>query len=478
MKKKIGAIILVLILAALIGAGSYIGWYYTEYVDIDEIYPGVSIEGMDVGGMSKEQARKVLDEHTAEVSNQTVTLQVGKKNKSFKLSSVGLTLVNDNVVEEAWELGREGNIFNRIMEIRQLQKEKKNLDLTYRLDEAKVKKKVKKLAKKFLAKKKDATITRKNKKFVVTEEVNGIDMDLDANAEKVAAMVTDPEWDQKSIVCEMDYKEDKAEHTKAELSVIKDKLGTFTTSYAGSPDGRCANVENGASLINGTLLYPGDTFSVHDTVTPFTKENGYELAGSYENGTTVQTYGGGICQVSTTLYNAVLRAELEIVERSNHSMTVHYVELSEDAAIAGDSKDFRFKNNMDYPVYIVGSTDHGDRTITFSVYGKEIRDKNRTLEFVSETTAVHHPNVKTIKDKHMKKGKKVVEKQGTTGYSARLWKVIKVKGKEDQWVQINSSSYMSTPKVVRVGTKKEKSSKDKEKEKEKSKDKKTKKKKK
>ena len=90
---------------------------------------------------------------------------------------------------------------------------------------------------------------------------------------------------------------------------------------------------------------------MYETVAPFTAENGYAMAGSYLNGEVVDSMGGGICQVSTTLYNAVLRAELEVVERSPHSMTVHYVELSEDAAIAGTYKDFKFKNSTDYPIY-------------------------------------------------------------------------------------------------------------------------------
>ena len=90
----------------------------------------------------------------------------------------------------------------------------------------------------------------------------------------------------------------------------------------------------GASKLNGHIIYPGETFSVTAAVIPFTAENGYMLAPSYESGSVVDSYGGGICQVSTTLYNAVLDAELEVVERHNHSMTVSYVEASKDAAIA------------------------------------------------------------------------------------------------------------------------------------------------
>ena len=133
-------------------------------------------------------------------------------------------------------------------------------------------------------------------------------------------------------------------------------------------------------------------------------------------------------------------------------MTVHYVKLSEDAAISGTEKDLKFKNNLDYPIYIEGKA--GDASITFTIYGKEYRDKNRSIEFISETTSVRPPGEKIIKDKTMEEGKKKVEENGRTGYSARLWKVIRVDGEEVDRVQINSSSYQSVKKVVRVGTKK------------------------
>ena len=122
---------------------------------------------------------------------------------------------------------------------------------------------------------------------------------------------------------------------------------------------------------------------------PFDAENGYALAPSYENGTTVDSYGGGICQVSTTLYNAVMRAELEIVTRSAHSMIVTYVEPSMDAAIAGTFKDLQFKNNQETPIYIEGYTNGG--TLGFRIYGKETRPDNRKVTFESEVTSQTDP---------------------------------------------------------------------------------------
>jgi len=123
---------------------------------------------------------------------------------------------------------------------------------------------------------------------------------------------------------------------------------------------------------------------------PYTEENGYVLGGSYEGGRVVESYGGGICQVSTTLYNAVIYAELEIVERYPHSMLVDYVSPSRDAAIAGDYKDLKFRNNLDLPIYVEGIA--GGGRITFNIYGCETRDvKNRRIEFESKTTAVRQP---------------------------------------------------------------------------------------
>lgn len=452
MKKKIAISVAVFLIALIAGCGAYLYYYYAKYVNIDTIYPGITIQGISVGGMRKAEALDAVQEYADKVSEETVTLQLDKKEKSFPLAKLGLACANTEVVDEAYDLGREGNILERMLEVYKLEREGQDYGLTFSVDAAKTKKIVKKKAKSFEKKKKDATLTRKDGKFVIKAETDGIAIDFAENAEKLAAVIEADDWDQKPVVFDVVYTVDKADHTKEELSVIKDKLGTFTTSYAGSTSGRCTNVENGAHLINGTLLYPGESFSAYSKVAPFTADNGYKLAGSYSNGQTVQTYGGGICQVSTTLYNAVLRAELNVTERSNHSMTVHYVKLSADAAISGTDKDLKFTNNLKYPIYIEGKA--GGDSITFTIYGKEYRDANRKIEFESETTSTTNPSEKVVKDGSMEEGKRVVESYGRTGYTAKLWKIVYVDGKKTERTQVNSSSYMSTATVVRVGTKK------------------------
>lgn len=180
-----------------------------------------------------------------------------------------------------------------------------------------------------------------------------------------------------------------------------------------------------------------------------TAAGGYELAGAYENGQTVQSYGGGVCQVSTTLYNAVLKAELEVTQRSNHSMIVTYVKPSMDAAIAGDYKDLKFVNNLDAPIYIEGYT--AGKDIYFNIYGQETRPSNRKVTYESEVVSEEDPgtqfvatgdaigSISTTQGKHM-------------GYVARLWKIVTVDGVEQSRDAINKSTYKSSPKIVNVGT--------------------------
>ena len=237
--------------------------------------------------------------------------------------------------------------------------------------------------------------------------------------------------------------------TREELSKIQDVLGTYNTNYSDSGKNRCTNIAVAAEKINGTVLYPGDEFSVADAIGPLNAANGYELAGAYENGQTVESYGGGVCQVSSTLYNTVILAELEVTERSNHSMIVTYVSPSMDAAIAGDYKDLCFVNNQDAPIYLEGYT--SGKNVYFTIYGEETRPANRVVTYESEVISRQDPGTQfvatgdpagyigTVQGKHV-------------GYVAQLWKVVTVDGKEESREVFNKSTYRASPKVVHVGT--------------------------
>ena len=186
----------------------------------------------------------------------------------------------------------------------------------------------------------DASLTLEDGSFVVHEGQDGYVINADASVEKVVNYMSQ-EWHggNGGVVLVTDV--DEAQGTRNSLHWFMMLWeAAVPTIPAAIPTGNRTFGEE-AELINGTVLYPGEEFSVEEAVVPFDEENGYAPAASYEMGNVVETYGGGICQVSTTLYLAVLRAELEVTERSNHSMIVNYVKPSMDAAIAEGYKDFR-----------------------------------------------------------------------------------------------------------------------------------------
>ena len=182
-----------------------------------------------------------------------------------------------------------------------------------------------------------------------------------------------------------------------------------------------------------------------------TVANGYQAAAEYSSGNVVEGIGGGVCQVSTTLYNAVLKAELEIVERSPHSMVVSYVPVSRDAAIAGDYKDMKFKNNMKVPVYIAASAQGG--ILSFRIYGEETRANNRKIEYKSQIIETIQPGaaVETV-DKTKAASYRMVTQSAHVGYKAKLWKIVTVDGKRTDKILINSSSYAAEPEHITVGS--------------------------
>jgi len=175
------------------------------------------------------------------------------------------------------------------------------------------------------------------------------------------------------------------------------------------------------------------------------------MAGSYLNGQVVDSLGGGICQVSTTLYNAVLLSELEVTERHNHSMIVTYVDPSADAAIAESSgKDFKLVNNTEAPIYIEGTTTD-DKQISFTIYGVETRQSNRQVSYEREVISKTYPDSEVIyTDASLPVGSISVQ-SAHIGYRANLWKVVTENGVEVSREQINSSSYQVTPRTATVG---------------------------
>ncbi len=415
------------------------------------IEKGISVNGRDLSGKSVSEANAIIDDMVKEQSSSVFTLKAGSKSIRATGEELGLVAADPQLAQRALNFGQDGNILYRFKANTQLASgQGKDFDLKYSVDDAKVKEYLSAHEDEIVSTAVDGTLTRSNGSFTYVPGKEGHRLVLDKSAVAIADYVSG-EWDGASGSIELITDIDEPKGSEEELSVVSDVLGSYNTNFSSSTAARSQNVRNGASKIDGTLLYPGDEFSVATALNPMTEENGYAKAPSYENGQTVETYGGGICQVSTTLYNAVIRAELEVTNRSAHSMIVHYVEPSMDAAIAGTSKDFQFKNNTQYPVYLEGYTDGG--VIYFNVYGKETRDAGREVSFESEILSQTDP-----KNIYQATGAAAIGSisrtsgSAHTGYTARLWKIVKVNGQEESKEVFNNSTYRSTDNVYAVGT--------------------------
>lgn len=416
----------------------------------DIIKKGVFIGNVDVSGMTREEATEAVNNYISEAGNNVITVKsLGVASYEVSVSELNPTWANEEVIDEAFTLGKKGNIISRYKEIKDLEINNKIYDMEFNFDDSAVVSAIREEGIKGDQPAIRPTMRRENGAFIVDEGQAGYITDVDASiAEAKEVLASD--WNLENIQVDMVGTVDEPEVNAEDLKQVKDLLGTFTTSYKSSGADRSANVANGAAKINGSVVFPGEEFSTYNTVKPFSADNGYHMAGSYLNGTVVDSMGGGICQVSTTLYNAVLRAELEVVERNNHSMIVSYVKVSEDAAIAESAgKDFRFVNNYDFPIYIEGITQ--DKQITFNIYGVETRPSNRKVEFVSETTETIQPQGEIVTANGGAPIGSISVTGAHIGYKGRLWKVVYVDGVEQSREQINSSSYKPAPRSAIVG---------------------------
>jgi vancomycin resistance protein YoaR len=229
---------------------------------------------------------------------------------------------------------------------------------------------------------------------------------------------------------------------------IKEKISSFTTRFDAGNVPRASNIRLAAKILEGKILAPGDTFSFNEAVGQRTEESGFLEAGVYMNGKIDTGLGGGICQVSTTLYNSVLLADLEVSERHNHSLTVPYVPLSRDAAVSWGLQDFKFINNTDYYIYIHASTTRN--SITFDLFSTK---SDKKVELISTAFSRVKAPVLYKVDENLEIGKQEIEEPGHDGYESQLTKKVFLSGKLVNTGVVSKDKYQTSPKIIIKGTK-------------------------
>ena len=291
---------------------------------------------------------------------------------------------------------------------------------------------------------KDAYV-EKNPTVVHVEE-NGVDFEI--SLEEAQKLL---EEDKEEYVIPLKITEPKKKLGDLGEEAFPDQLSTFSTIYDASATNRATNIELATKKINGTVIMPGETFSYNKVVGSRTIEAGWKEGTAYIGGKVVPSVGGGVCQVSSTLYNTALLANLEITERTNHTFTVDYVSPSRDATVYYGSLDFCFKNNRTYPVKIVASAKNG--VCKISLYG--IKEEVEYEVIIQSKITSYINNTTTYKeDPTLEQGKEVVEQIGFNGCRSEGYKILKLNGKVVSQTLLSKDTYSPQERIVRRGTKK------------------------
>ena len=279
--------------------------------------------------------------------------------------------------------------------------------------------------------------------FTVYPEVEGIDFDVEKAKEIIAAEIKD------EYVIDLIVTKPKVTLEDIGTEAFPDRLSTFSTRYDASDKDRTTNLVLACQKLNGKVIMPGETFSYNAALGPRTYAAGYRNGKIYENGQVVDGLGGGICQISSTLYNAALMSDMEIVERRNHQFVTSYVDEGRDATVVYGSTDFRFKNTRTYPVRLVASAKGGVATV--SVYGIKEADREYTYSFKTDVISTIPYTTKYEEDSSLAAGQEVVKQKGTNGLVCKTYMTKMLNGKIVSTKLLSTDTYSAMQRIVKRG---------------------------
>lgn len=370
---------------------------YDEIVNSKYFLEGVTVEGVAIGGKTMSEAEAMLKELIASKAlSGKLPLTLNDQTYYFDLSTVPVTTNLADVLAQAFQLARSGNVEDVLTEAENIRTNGKAFTLTLQYDFSSISAQVAALASEIDQPASSATFDKIDKDahtVTIAQGTGGIAVDQQALVQSITTALMGG-----------DYTTPIAIPLQASPSISPDAQVTFLstsaeTSFSGSSSNRIYNIQKGADLMNGYVLKPGETFSTNGVLGTRTLANGWKMANAYVSGTTEEQAGGGVCQLSSTLYNAVVKADLEIVSRRNHSMPVSYMRKGLDATInsVGNIIDFKFKNNTDSDVVIFAWT--SGKTLHFKLYRCEFAtDEYDEIRLTSEKIDTIYPSGEMVEE--------------------------------------------------------------------------------
>lgn len=481
-------------------------------INKNTIVSGVKIEGIDVSGLSAEEAKGKLETIYTEKLETEIPVQYNEYETTINANLFETKYNIEDAVKKAVEIGKEGNIFENNYKILFALIGKQDIKVEMQLNEEAAKKIIEDLGTNLPGVVIESSYYIEDNKLIITKGQAGVKIDTDKlleelkeklkGTEKITDYITIPVTEEQPTAIDIDkiheeiYKEvkdayytqnpfeihpeeegidfdveaakkaleeDKEEYeidlkiTKPKVTTSQigtkafpDQLATFRTNYDGGDKDRTTNLQLACNKINGKVVMPNETFSYNKTLGARTAAAGYKNAKVYEAGQVVDGIGGGICQISTTLYNAVLRANLEIVERRNHQFVTSYVEAGMDATVVYGMTDFKFKNTRKYPVKIIASAKNGVATV--SLYGIK-ESEEYTFSFRTVTVSTIPTSTKYIDDATLPVGTEKVKQKGANGKKTETYMTKMLNGKIVETKILSRDTYDAMQRIVLRGTK-------------------------
>ena len=505
-KKIITILICAIILVVAIFASTGFALFN---INNTKIISNISIEGIEVGGLTKKEAEQKILEKIEKNVEQNIIVKTNDFEYQFQLSQIEAKYDTNKAIEDAYSIGRDGNIFKNNLEIFKRKIKNKNIEVGIDYNQELLDNIINEIAVKipgavekpsYCIEDKKLTITKgkagntiNKEKFkeevikrlelekqnepieleIINVEPETIDIDKiysEVHKEAKNAYYTKDPFQVYPHVDGVDFdleaaremlKEDKEEYvidlkiTTPEITTNKigseafpDLLSTFSTKYDASNAPRTTNLKLAMNKLNGVVVSPGETFSYNKTLGKRTAEAGYREAGGFAGGRVVQTLAGGICQISSTLYDAVVYANLEIVERHNHMFLAGYVGAGKDATVVYGAYDFKFKNTRKYPIML--KTSIGSGVARIDVFGIK-EDVEYEVEISSKILSYTPFKVVRENDSSLAPGKERVAQNGMNGCKSITYKILKLNGKEVSRTVLSSDTYDPMNKIIKVG---------------------------
>ncbi len=411
------------------------------------IRPNVQVASVDIGGLLPAEAERKLRESIKLAAIAPILVTDQKNNWFFQPADIDFIVDVKGSIAIASGVGHESDFLLRWKQRLLSDNQVRNLPAAVEMNRTKLVKALTVLAAQTDRQPKDAilTIVPKNKTVILTPAVVGRKLEI----EKTVAQAFQTTPNQLPFVINLIFTQQAPKITDDHYAGINTVLATYTTSFNPWDSERNANLRLATGRIHGTVLKPGETFSYNQIVGHRTQQEGFRMAPVILDGKLVPDWGGGVCQVSSTLYNAALLADLDIVDRSNHGRAIGYVPLGFDATVVDGQIDFKFKNNLKRPVILHSVL--SDNELTFSILG-DAKDVPPPIELDYVVHKVIEPIEIKQPDATLETGKEVVDESPQRGFRVSTYRIRTINGKQVSQL-LSTDDYDPVNRIIKIGTK-------------------------